>query len=156
MKRVVLDIETDDLNATVVHCIVAQDLDTGAVDTWYGESIKDFPAWSESVDVFVMHNGVSFDAPVVNRLTGSKIPLKKVRDTLIMSQLYDPSLEGGHSLDAWGQRLGYPKIEFNDFSVFTQQMLDYCKQDVVVTVKLYEHLLPHMEKYSGKSIQLEH
>jgi len=34
MKRVVLDIETDDLNATVVHCIVAQDLDTGAVDTW--------------------------------------------------------------------------------------------------------------------------
>jgi DNA polymerase I-like protein with 3'-5' exonuclease and polymerase domains len=156
MKRVVLDIETDDLNATVVHCIVAQDLDTGAVDTWYGESIKDFPAWSESVDVFVMHNGVSFDAPVVNRLTGSKIPLKKVRDTLIMSQLYDPSLEGGHSLGAWGERLGYPKIEFNDFSVFTQEMLKYCKQDVVVTVKLYEHLLPHMKKYSGKSIQLEH
>jgi DNA polymerase I-like protein with 3'-5' exonuclease and polymerase domains len=156
MKRVVLDIETDDLNATVVHCIVAQDLDTGAVDTWYGESIKDFPAWSESVDVFVMHNGVSFDAPVVNRLTGSKIPLKKVRDTLIMSQLFDPSLDGGHSLEAWGQRLGYPKIEFNDFSVFTQEMLKYCKQDVVVTVKLYEHLLPHMKKYSGKSIQLEH
>ena len=49
MKRVVLDIETDAIDATVVHCIVAQDLDTGAVDTWYGESIKDFPAWSESV-----------------------------------------------------------------------------------------------------------
>ena len=156
MKRVVLDIETDAIDATVVHCIVAQDLDTGAVDTWYGESIKDFPAWSESVDVFVMHNGVSFDAPVVNRLTGSNIPLSKIRDTLILSQLYDPSLEGGHSLEAWGQRLGYPKIEFNDFTHFSEEMLTYCKQDVVVTVKLYEHLLPQMKKYSGKSIELEH
>mgnify|MGYP003110504544 FL=1 len=156
MKRVVLDIETDAIDATVVHCIVAQDLDTGAVDTWYGESIKDFPAWSESVDVFVMHNGVSFDAPVVNRLTGSNIPLSKIRDTLILSQLYDPSLEGGHSLEAWGQRLGYPKIEFNDFAYFSEEMLTYCKQDVVVTVKLYEHLLPQMKKYSGKSIELEH
>ena len=156
MKRVVLDIETDAIDATVVHCIVAQDLDTGAVDTWYGESIKDFPAWSESVDVFVMHNGVSFDAPVVNRLTGSNIPLSKIRDTLILSQLYDPSLEGGHSLEAWGQRLGYPKIEFNDFAYFSEEMLKYCKQDVVVTVKLYEHLLPQMKKYSGKSIELEH
>lgn len=156
MKRVVLDIETDAIDATVVHCIVAQDLDTGAVDTWHGESIKDFPAWSESVDVFVMHNGVSFDAPVVNRLTGSNIPLSKIRDTLILSQLYDPSLEGGHSLEAWGQRLGYPKIEFNDFTHFSEEMLTYCKQDVVVTVKLYEHLLPQMKKYSGKSIELEH
>lgn len=156
MKRVVLDIETDAIDATVVHCIVAQDLDTGAVDTWYGESIKDFPAWSENVDVFVMHNGVSFDAPVVNRLTGSNIPLSKIRDTLILSQLYDPSLEGGHSLEAWGQRLGYPKIEFNDFAYFSEEMLKYCKQDVVVTVKLYEHLLPQMKKYSGKSIELEH
>tara|TARA_S200002703_G_scaffold30721_1_gene26695 strand:+ start:2328 stop:3977 length:1650 start_codon:yes stop_codon:yes gene_type:complete len=156
MKRVVLDIETDAIDATVVHCIVAQDLDTGAVDTWYGESIKDFPAWSESIDVFVMHNGVSFDAPVVNRLTGSNIPLSKIRDTLILSQLYDPSLEGGHSLEAWGQRLGYPKIEFNDFAYFSEEMLTYCKQDVVVTVKLYEHLLPQMKKYSGKSIELEH
>lgn len=156
MKRVVLDIETDAIDATVVHCIVAQDLDTGAVDTWHGESIKDFPAWSENVDVFVMHNGVSFDAPVVNRLTGSNIPLSKIRDTLILSQLYDPSLEGGHSLEAWGQRLGYPKIEFNDFAYFSEEMLTYCKQDVVVTVKLYEHLLPQMKKYSGKSIELEH
>ena len=78
MKRVVLDIETDDINATVIHCIAAQDLDTGKIDTWHGEDIKSFPEWSETVDVFIMHNGVSFDAPVVNRLTGSKIPLARI------------------------------------------------------------------------------
>jgi len=156
MKRVVLDIETDDINATVIHCIAAQDLDTGVVDTWYGEDIKNFSAWTETVDVFIMHNGVSFDAPVLNRLTGSKIPLSKVRDTLIMSQLYDPSLEGGHSLAAWGERLGMSKIDFNDFSGFSQEMLTYCIRDVEVTTKLYNYLIPHLKKYSGKSIQLEH
>jgi DNA polymerase-1 len=156
LKRVALDIETDDLNATVIHCIVAQDIDSGAVDTWHGESIKDFPAWSNDVDLFVMHNGVSFDAPVLNRLTGSKIPLNKVRDTLILSQLLDPSRDGGHSLAAWGERLGFAKIEFNDFTSFTQEMLDYCIQDVKLTTKLYKHLLPEAKKHSGKSIQLEH
>ena len=156
MKRVVLDIETDDINAKVIHCIAAQDLDTGKIDTWHGEDIKSFPEWSETVDVFIMHNGVSFDAPVVNRLTGSKIPLSKVRDTLIMSQLYDPSLEGGHSLAAWGERLGMSKIDFNDFSGFSQEMLTYCIRDVEVTSKLYNYLIPHLKKYSGKSIQLEH
>ena len=116
--KVALDIETDAIDATVIHCIVAQDLASGDVKKWYGDNIKDFAAWSDNVDIFVMHNGVSFDAPVLNKLTGSNIPLRKVRDTLILSQLLDPSLEGGHSLAAWGERLGFPKIEYKDFSSF--------------------------------------
>ncbi len=156
MKRVALDIETDDLNATVIHCIVAQDLDSGEVMTWHGESIKDFPAWSDTVDVFIMHNGVSFDAPVLNKLTKSNIKLSKIRDTLILSQLLDPSLEGGHSLGAWGERLGFGKINYNDWSCFNDKMLEYCITDVALTVKLYQHLIPLLKKYSRKSIELEH
>ena len=154
--RVALDIETDDIKATVIHCIVAIDLDSGSVKKWYGESIKDFAAWSEGVTTFIMHNGVSFDAPVLNRLTGSKIPLKKVRDTLILSQLLDPSLEGGHSLAAWGERLGFGKMDYNDFSSFNEEMLKYCVNDVRLTVKLYNYLVPQLKKYSKKSIELEH
>lgn len=154
--KVALDIETDAIDATVIHCIVAQDLASGDVKKWYGDNIKDFAAWSDNVDIFVMHNGVSFDAPVLNKLTGSNIPLRKVRDTLILSQLLDPSLEGGHSLAAWGERLGFPKIDYKDFSSFNEEMLTYCVNDVKLTVKLYEHLLPMLKKYSKKSIELEH
>ena len=154
--KVALDIETDDFNATVIHCIVAVDLQSGSVMKWYGDSIKDFAAWSEGVELFVMHNGVSFDAPILNRLTGSKIPLKKVRDTLILSQLLDPALEGGHSLAAWGERLGFPKTDYNDFSSFNEEMLKYCVNDTLLTVKLYAHLVPQIKKFSKKAVQLEH
>lgn len=154
--RVTLDIETDAIDATVIHCIAAEDLDTGNVKEWHGESIKEFPSWADTVDIFVMHNGVSFDAPVLNRLTGSNIPLRKVRDTLILSQLLDPSLEGGHSLGAWGERLGFGKTDYNDFTHFNEEMLKYCINDVKLTTKLYKHLVPKLKKYSKKSIKLEH
>ncbi len=65
-------------------------------------------------------------------------------------------LRDGHSLAAWGERLGMSKIDFNDFSGFSQEMLTYCIRDVEVTSKLYNYLIPHLKKYSGKSIQLEH
>ena len=85
MRKFVVDIETDDIKATVIHCIVAKDIDKGDVLSWYGDTLKDFAKWCESVDIFIMHNGISFDAPILNRLTGSKIKLSQVRDTLLSS-----------------------------------------------------------------------
>ena len=98
--RFIVDIETDAIDAKVIHCIVAKNIDTEEVLTWHGDTLKDFASWAETVDIFIMHNSISFDAPVLNKLTGSKIKLSQVRDTLILSQLSDPMLEGGHSLKA--------------------------------------------------------
>jgi len=140
MKKVSLDIETDDINATVIHCICGKDVDTGETYEWYGSSISEFPDWSRQVDLFIMHNGVSFDAPVLNRLTGSNIKLSQIRDTLILSQIADPMLEGGHSLKAWGRRLGDYKLDFKDFSKLSEEMIEYCHKDVTVTVQLFNKL----------------
>ena len=85
MTEAVIDIETDSLNATKIHCIVARSYKTNKVKTWVGQECKDFGVWSNQIDTFIMHNGISFDAPVLNRLTGSNIKLNQVRDTLIES-----------------------------------------------------------------------
>jgi DNA polymerase I-like protein with 3'-5' exonuclease and polymerase domains len=72
--------------------------------------------------------------------------------------LYNPSLEDGHSLAAWGQRLGFAKGEFTDFdSGWSKEMEEYCIQDTLVTKKLYEHLTKEMQNdYSKESASLEH
>ena len=103
-----------------------------------------------------MHNGVSFDAPTLKRILGIDIPLAKIRDTLLLSQMADPMRENGHSLDAWGTKLGFNKIEFNNFSAYSDEMLKYCIRDVELTEKVYKTLVPELKKFSARSIKLEH
>jgi len=153
--KAIVDIETDAIDATVIHCIVARDYDSGTEWSWVGEECREFAAWSKNVEQFIMHNGISFDAPVLNRLTGSTIQLRQIRDTLIESQLYNPIREGGHSLKAWGEQLEFAKIEFQEFEYYTPEMLEYCKQDVRLTHKVAQHLDKEGAKFSSKSKRLE-
>ncbi len=153
--KAIVDIETDAIDATVIHCIVARDYDNGTEWSWVGEECHEFAAWSKNVEQFIMHNGISFDAPVLNRLTGSTIQLRQIRDTLIESQLYNPIREGGHSLKAWGERLEFAKTEFQEFEYYTPEMLEYCKQDVRLTHKVAQYLDKEGAKFSSKSKRLE-
>ena len=153
--KAVVDIETDSINATQIHCIVAKKYDTGETRQWVQGECGEFREWSKRIDTFIMHNGISFDAPVLNRLTGSDIRLDQIRDTLIESQLYNPVRDGGHSLEAWGKRLGSEKMEYNDYSHYTPEMLEYCKQDVNVTQKLGMALEKEGKDFSDRSYNLE-
>ena len=78
-NTVVLDIETDSLNPTIIHCVGVQDYDTGCMLSFVGKEIHtklvDFINKKERK--YIMHNGVSFDAPVLNKLLGVKIKLSQ-------------------------------------------------------------------------------
>lgn len=54
------------------------------------------------------------------------------------------SAVGSHSLEAWGKRLKFFKGDYgkqdNAWDHFSQEMLDYCEQDVWLTIKLLEKL----------------
>jgi DNA polymerase-1 len=80
----------------------------------------------------------------------------EIIDTLVMSRLYNPQLEGGHSLAAWGERLNFPKGDYHDWSALTPEMVEYCKQDVSVTQRLYEKLSGLLSEFGDNSIALEH
>jgi DNA polymerase-1 len=79
-----------------------------------------------------------------------------VTDTLVLSRLADPQREGGHSLENWGQLLGCPKGEHNDWDNYSQEMVEYCKQDVLVNVKVYYALRSALSDFGSESISLEH
>jgi DNA polymerase I-like protein with 3'-5' exonuclease and polymerase domains len=74
---------------------------------------------------------------------------------LILSQLFNPIREG-HSLKAWGERLGFPKGEVETFEVYTPDMLEYCKQDVNITHKLFNLLQEESKGFSSYSVEVEH
>jgi hypothetical protein len=46
------------------------------------------------------------------------------------------------------------KIEFKDFSSYSQEMLDYCVQDVAVTRKLWQFIVN--QNYPEPALKLEH
>jgi len=154
--RIVLDIETNSTHDKI-WCVVTRDIDDGIVREWHNKDDV-LQKYLSAADSIIMHNGIFFDAPVLKKVWGVTIKKSQVVDTLVLSRLYNPSLEDGHSLAAWGQRLGFAKGDFTDFDGgLTKEMLDYCIQDTLVTQKLYEHLTQEMKNdFSKESIKLEH
>lgn len=153
--RIILDIETN-TNHDKIWCVVCRDIDKDVVSTFLQPTaLQDF---INNCDSVVTHNGIFFDFPVLKKVWGITVKKSQVVDTLVLARLYNPSIEDGHSLAAWGQRLGFAKGDFKDFDGgLTDEMLEYCIQDTKVTAELYKHLTKEMENdFSKESIKLEH
>jgi DNA polymerase I-like protein with 3'-5' exonuclease and polymerase domains len=155
VKQVVFDIEANGLKPTKVWVIVACDLSNRELQVFSGDTLQDFNAYIKDAEV-IGHNIIGYDIPVLERLLGTDFSSCKVTDTLVLSRLTDPSREGGHSLDSWGQRLGFAKGEHNDWTTFSQDMVEYCKQDVRVNCKVYDALQGVLANFGSESIDLEH
>jgi DNA polymerase-1 len=156
--RLLLDIETT-LDHSKIWCVVTKDLDTQEVKTW--KEAKDLSEYIKAASLIVAHNGIAFDFYLLNKLWKCQITLKRVKDTLVLSRLLNPSLEGGHSLANLGKLLGIQKSEFTDFDLEEksfEEMLDYCKQDVEVLHRVYNYLVAELKRqeFSTQSQELEH
>ena len=155
--RLIFDIETDDLKATRIWCIVARDIDTNEEYVFGPDALDEGVELLAQADYLSGHNIIGFDIPVVEQLTGKNISHgTKVVDTLVLSRLFNPSREGRHSLDSWGSRLGLSKIDFCEYEKFSPEMLEYCRRDVELNLKVYNALKEEAKGFSKESIELEH
>jgi DNA polymerase-1 len=157
--RWVFDIEADNLlhKVTQLWLVLMYNIDTG-------EMLEFLPGemgWKEVMDdakLLVGHNILGYDLPALEKMFGYRPP-KSVRmhDTLILSQILNYRRFGfpKHSLEAWGEYLGLPKIDFNDFSKYTPEMLVYCRRDVHLNFKVYEELLDELQQLSEKAPQIK-
>ena len=151
--RCIWDIETDGLKPTVIWCLCAiKDDKMYTLEMPTKEMVEELFA---DVTEHVGHNLINYDIPAVERLLGVQVT-GHVTDTLVLSRLYNPNLEGGHSLSSWGERLKFPKGEYYDWTALTPEMLEYCKQDVRVTEQVLAFLKEALEPFGDTSIDLEH
>lgn len=176
--RLAFDIETDGIEATKVHCVCVKDIDVGHTMRFGPQEVEDALGKLGRAVVLIGHNISGYDLPVLRRLFPGFDPRAVVRDTMVLARLYlpDPVLKerdlavakkhpdllprdliGNHNLKAWGYRIGVLKGDFKqegrDWSTFSQEMLDYCAQDVEVSAALYKFL--ESKGMSEESIELE-
>jgi DNA polymerase I-like protein with 3'-5' exonuclease and polymerase domains len=154
-SKIVFDIEADGLHPNNVWCIVAKELD-GKIHTFDNTQIHEGIKFLQEADTLIGHNIIGYDIPVLEKLYDVKFDCK-VEDTLVMSRLFNPVRENGHSLKAWGWRVGMLKQEQpEDFDSYTPEMLEYCIQDVKLNEAVYKFLIKEGNLFSDKSIDLEH
>jgi DNA polymerase-1 len=152
--KLIFDIETDGLNPSIIWVICAIKDDKEV--TIEMPTKADIEQLLEGVTEVIGHNIIGYDIPAVERLLGVSFDNIKITDTLVLSRLYNPSLEGGHSLGKWGERLKFPKGDYDDWTALTPEMVGYCQQDCRVTQRLYELLVGKLEEFGSESIDLEH
>ena len=152
-NKVVFDIETT-MTADKIWCIVCKH-----GDTYYQfkeDRLHRFAELIKQTEEVIGHNIIGFDIPVVNTIFGYDVFANcKVTDTLVLSRLLNPMIEGGHSLRNWGTKLGQNKIHFEQFDYFSEDMLTYCRNDVELTERLYKFLIKKTTDF-GQSVELEH
>ena len=166
---IIFDIEADGLvhDVNSIHCIVLHNTEDGTT-TCYNDAGNTEPiiravTQLEEADRIVGHNIINYDLRVIAKLYPFFSPVGDVIDTLLLSRLYHPNLMeidkrqvwknmplklyGRHSLEAYGYRLGEYKGNFGkdaNWTEWSQEMQDYCQQDVVVTTKLCNHFRPYL------------
>lgn len=181
-KFIVFDIETDGLLDTTKRFWCGwlydsyTDLYTGYTDL--DEFFDALNKYGTSGYNIVGHNICKFDIPALKKLKGERFEFD-VRDvcidTLVLARLIysnikdtdvglmrsgrlPKALYGSHSLKAYGYRMGELKGTYGEhegaWDKFTNEMYEYNKQDVVVTLKLFQKLMA--KGYPLKAIQLEH
>ena len=161
----VFDIETDGFleECTKIHCIGLSTPD-GERAVYAGKDLIMGLKHLANAAHIIGHNIIGFDIPVIQKLYPTWRTKAKISDTLVMSRIGCPDiiksdwatidtsgmpkkLCGRHSLESWGYRLGIRKGELGsdgnetDWSTYTEEMGDYCLQDVTVNLVLYHHLL---------------
>ena len=171
-QMLVFDCETNGLlhDVSTIHCIAIYDSQKEKTFVFNHQGDQSGPItealhWLTHADIIVGHNIIGYDIPVLRKTYSWFESSATVIDTLILSRLYHPNLMeidkkrawprmplqlyGRHSLESYGYRLGEYKGEFgktSDWQEWSQEMQDYCVQDVQVTTKLCEHFRPLMTR----------
>jgi len=154
--KILFDAEGDGLFPTRLWCFSLIDIDTREITEYGPKDIEAGLKHLQKADVLIGHNIIGYDLPHIKRLYGVDFEGTKIIDTLVLSRLNNPIQEGLHSLQTWGVKMGFPKVEHECWSQYTKGMQNRCTMDVRLNLKVYLYLIKNMQPFSQDCIDLEH
>jgi len=144
MTLFVGDIEGDSLKPTKIHVLSLGNPLTGKIHstTNYDDMRRVF---ANEDNIFVIHNGILFDKPVLERILEIKIKCKFV-DTLPLSWYLYPK-RPRHGLESWGDTYGVPKPYVGDWeNLDISVYIDRCEEDVKINMRLWNSCWKKLNK----------
>lgn len=155
----VFDIECDGLldELTVVHQLVIAERKNGTwnYDSYHHDSLRDGYTRLANAPCLVGHNIITYDLAALRKVGSVDISPHACVDTLVLSRLGNPERTGGHSLAAWGETLGVPKPQHEDWSQWSPEMERRCIEDVKINVRVWERLRGMLEAMP-EAVAIEH
>jgi DNA polymerase I-like protein with 3'-5' exonuclease and polymerase domains len=193
--RLLFDLESNGLleDATRIHGVALVNVDHPEDRADFLPGNTSYLNWLSDADTLIGHNIQRFDLPLLKKLHGfetkaciidtmicGRLIYPNVKDTdtaLVVSGKMPPGkgVQGKHSLEAWGYRLGlhkgdYAKVKEAEalskgitdpaaivryvWGEWNPEMQDYLLQDVETNLALWNHL--KVDQYSQAAIELEH
>ena len=163
MTTLILDIESDNLIPliTKIHIVCTKVVETGEKRSF--REREEFVSYVQHLRTtkVVGHNILGFDLEALRRVWGIPYRVESsglssfcgvdvhFLDTLQLSQFINADRQPGHSLEAWGEKLGLEKIDFKDWSGYSEEMRVYCERDVDLTELVFKRLLKELEEYDA-------
>lgn len=153
MHYYIIDIETDGLVSTKIHCVSVYENNFGKEDYY---SITDYASMRYfflNAKILIGHNIIRFDVPEVERVLGVKITARKI-DTMGLSWYLYPERflnKKYHGLEEWGEEFGVPKPKISDWQNLTKAEYVYrCEEDVKITRQLWFKELDYLKRLYGE------
>jgi len=175
LQTLVFDVETNGLleELHTIWCLLIGDPETGIIDRYSDHGLdvrkpKGPLAMGverlAAADRLVAHNGIGYDLPAIEKVTGVRLILDKLWDTMVIGRLFDPERQS-HALESYGNQFKMPKGEYTQWcedngiedpwSAWRPEMEDYCDTDVRITMRLWQEQEPRIPTW-GRSVRLEH
>lgn len=96
--------------------------------------------FSDPTKVIVIHNGIRYDAPLVEKILGIKVKATII-DSLALAWYLDIG-RAKYGLESYGEDFGTLKPEVEDWTGLTYEEYAFrCQEDVKITIQLWEKLL---------------
>ncbi len=142
------DVEADDLllGATKLWCASVTELDPlmNELGSRTVTEYKDIARLFGNPDhILIMHNGVAYDGPVVEKILGIEVKAEII-DTLFLSWYLYPRMVK-HGLAVWGEELGIAKPEIENWEDLSlEEYVHRCKEDVRIQVAMWKQCWKHL------------